>query len=194
MKKSDILEALTPVTNAFEELSIPYFIGGSIASSIYGIARATMDVDIVAKIQDQHITSLKELLHEQYYIDEDMISEAIRMKSSFNLLHLDTMIKIDVFVFREESYQKMVLQRKRKDSLGEEQEGGEFYFTSAEDIILNKLQWYKTGGKVSEQQWLDIIGVLKVQKASLDKEYLTKWAKQLDLMILLEEAFKNAGF
>lgn len=193
MKKSDILEALTPVIDAFEELSIPYFIGGSIASSIYGIARATMDVDVVAKIQNQHITSLKKLLHDKYYTDEDMISEAIRMKTSFNLLHFDTMIKIDVFVFREEPYQKEVLRRKRKDSLEEEQEGSKFYFTSAEDIILNKLQWYKMGGEVSERQWQDIIGVLKVQKTSLDKEYLIKWAKKLDLLTLLKEAFKSAG-
>lgn len=152
-----------------------------------------MDVDVVAKIQNQHITSLKKLLHDKYYTDEDMISEAIRMKTSFNLLHFDTMIKIDVFVFREEPYQKEVLRRKRKDSLEEEQEGSKFYFTSAEDIILNKLQWYKMGGEVSERQWQDIIGVLKVQKTSLDKEYLIKWAKKLDLLTLLKEAFKSAG-
>lgn len=191
-KKPDILEALRPVIKAFEDISIPYYIGGSIASSIYGLARATMDVDLVAAIKQEHIQPLKEALQDRYFIDTDMILEAIQRQSSFNLIHLDTMIKIDVFISKGEAYQKEVLKRKRKDTLDEEDSGSEFYFSSPEDTILNKLQWYDMGGRSSERQWLDITGIIKVQDALLDKDYLTKWAKKLRLLDLLEKAYQDA--
>ena len=104
MKIPDIFLALQPVLKAFENLSIPYYIGGSVASSIYGMARATMDVDIVADLRISHINRLKQILEIEYYIDNEMIADAIRSASSFNLIHLETMIKIDVFLHKDEPY------------------------------------------------------------------------------------------
>ena len=117
MKIPDILQAVQPVIHAFEQLSIPYYIGGSIASSIYGMARATLDVDIVADLKFNHIARLNQILKEQYYIDEEMIADAIRSASSFNLIHLATMIKIDVFIHQNEPYAEKALERKKKDTL-----------------------------------------------------------------------------
>jgi hypothetical protein len=193
MKNPDIIEAVRPIIKIFEELSISYYIGGSIASSLYGIARATLDVDLVADIKAEHVTPLKSSLENNYYIDEEMISEAIRQRSSFNFIHLETMIKIDVFIFSEEPYQNEVLKRKKMDTIQEGGAGGEFYFCSPEDIILTKLQWYETGGRVSERQWLDIIGVLKIQGNLLDVDYLKRWAKKLQLVELLEKALQDSG-
>jgi hypothetical protein len=173
-------------------MSIPYYIGGSIASSVYGMARATLDVDIVADLKVDHIAPLKQFLEHQYYIDEDMIAEAIRTNSSFNLIHLETMIKIDVFIHENEPYQNEALQRKRKDTL-EDNGKIQFYFSSPEDIIIHKLQWYKMGGLVSERQWLDVIGVIKVQGDLLDKKYLAGWSRKLGLSSLLKDAFVEAG-
>jgi len=192
MKTPDILVALKPVINIFEKLSIPYYIGGSIASSIYGIARATMDIDIVAKIEIHHIPGLKQHLKNDYYIDEDMIMEAIRNKSSFNLIHLETVLKIDVFIYKDESYQRHALQRKLKDTL-EDNSDTSFFFSSPEDIIINKLIWYKMGGEVSDRQWLDVIGVIKVQGDSLDKNYLKDWSQKLQILKLLNKAFNESG-
>lgn len=193
MKNPDLIEAIRPVIRVFEKLAISYYVGGSIASSLYGIARATMDVDLVADIKTEHIDFLISSLADSYYIDEEMILEAILQKSSFNLIHLETMIKIDVFIFKDEPYQNEVLQRKRMDSIGEGDASIEFYFSSPEDIILNKLQWYKMGGKVSERQWLDIVGVIKIQSDLLDTDYLKRWASKLHLLILLEKAYQDAG-
>ena len=173
------------------KLSIPYYIGGSIASSLYGMARATLDVDIVAALKINHITPLKQFLEHQYYIDEDMIADAIRTSSSFNLIHLETMIKIDVFIHKEDSYAEMALRRKRQDTF-EELANVEFYFSSPEDIIIAKLQWYKIGGFVSERQWLDTIGVIKVQGDLLDKKYLKSWSQKLGLSSLMQKAFDEA--
>ena len=152
-----------------------------------------MDVDLVADIKIEHITSLKTSLENKYYIDEEMVAEAVRQRSSFNLIHLETMIKIDMFVFKDEPYQKEALKRKRRDTFEEGQTSIEFYFSSAEDIILNKLLWYEMGEKVSERQWYDLIGVIKVQSTLLDKKYLKRWATTLDLMELLVKAYTDAG-
>ena len=98
MNHHDILMATEPVTQAFDALHIPYYIGGSVASSTYGMARATMDVDIVADIIVAHIRPFIKQLEQSYYLDEGMIVNAIARKSSFNLIHLETMIKVDIFV------------------------------------------------------------------------------------------------
>jgi hypothetical protein len=191
MKIPDIFLAVQPVLKAFENLSIPYYIGGSVASSIYGMARATMDVDIVADLKISHINRLKQILENEYYIDNEMIADAIRTNSSFNLIHLETMIKIDVFIHKEDSYAEIALQRKRKDTL-DEFANVEFYFSSPEDIIIAKIQWYKIGGFVSERQWLDTIGVIKVQGDLLDKKYLKSWSQKLELSSLMQKAFDEA--
>lgn len=193
METPDILTALKPFVKILDKLSIPYYIGGSIASSIYGVPRATIDIDIVAEIHLNHISLLKKNLEKDYYINEDMIKEAIKCGSSFNLIHIETAIKIDVFIRKEDPYQENVIKRKKKDTLVEDDLSTEFYFSSPEDIILNKLQWYVMGGRVSERQWLDVIAVIKVQGDLLDKNYLTNWSQKLGIHELLIEAFKNAG-
>ncbi len=139
MKTPDIIQAIQPVAAAFEKLAIPYYIGGSIASSIYGIARATMDVDIVADMQVHHISALKQLLENEYYIDENMMEQAANSVSSFNLIHLKTMIKIDVFFHKTDSYAQQAISRKRKDTIEEDHDALKFYFSSPEDIIINTL-------------------------------------------------------
>jgi hypothetical protein len=191
MSAPDIIQAMLPVTRAFEELHIPYYIGGSVASSVYGIARATLDVDLVAAIQPRHITQLTGALRSLCYVDELIIAEAIERRSSFNLVHLPTSIKIDVFVPPEDRYQQTAMDRRRDDTL---QEAGErFPVSSAEDVILNKLRWYELGGRVSERQWLDVTGVIKVQAGALDTAYLQRWGDDLILTALLRKAFADSG-
>jgi len=193
MKKPDILAALDPVVKAFEKIGVSYYLGGSVASSAYGIARATLDVDLVADLKTQHVNSLTEMLKSDYYIDKEMILDAIKRHSSFNLIHLETMLKVDIFIIKDRPYDGVAFQRKRKDTLDEEQGAAEFYLASPEDIILNKLEWFQMGGKVSERQWHDVLGIMKVQRELMDKEYLRRWAKELGISDLLEQAFRDAS-
>ena len=193
MKKPDILAALDPVVKAFEKIGVSYYLGGSVASSAYGIARATLDVDLVADLSAQHVNSLTEMLKSDYYIDKEMILDAIKRHSSFNLVHLETMLKVDIFIIKDRPYDGVAFQRKRKDTLDEEQGAAEFYFASPEDIILNKLEWFQMGGKVSERQWHDVLGIMKVQRELIDKEYLRLWAAELGISVLLEQAFRDAS-
>ena len=163
MKSPDIISAVKPVVEAFDKLGIPYYIGGSVASSTYGLARSTLDIDMVSDLKSENVHKLVKILEASYYIDEDRILDAIQRRSSFNLIHLETMFKVDVFVAKEGSYHKETFVRRRKDTLDEDDPTVEFYLASPEDIILNKLDWYRLGGGVSERQWNDILGVLKEQ-------------------------------
>lgn len=193
MKSPDLIDAIQPVIKAFERLNVDYYIGGSIASSAYGVARATMDVDMVSELKEEHAHPLTEMLKSDYFIDEEMILDAVKRKSSFNIIHLETMFKIDVFLKKGDRYGRESFSRKRKETLDEEIKDAGFFISSSEDIILNKLIWFQQGGEIAERQWYDILGVIRVQGNLLDKEYLCKWAEELGVKDLLERAFTETG-
>ena len=192
MKKDDIIKALSKVVECFERLGVTYYIGGPVASSAYGIARATMDVDMVADVKMSQVEDLVKSLEEDYYISTEMIKDAIRRRASFNLIHLGTMFKIDVFVTKNQPYDSQAMARRRSDTL-DEASSRTFYLSSPEDAVLSKLQWYQMSGRMSEQQWKDVIGVLKVQGDKLDLEYLKYWASRLNLSELLNSSLSDAG-
>ncbi|HJT56197.1 MAG TPA: hypothetical protein VJ761_06870 [Ktedonobacteraceae bacterium] len=187
------LFAMVPVVDAFEQLGVPYYIGGSVASLHYGIYRTTADADLIANLRVEHVKPLVRLLKGTYYIDEDMIRDAIQHRSEFNVLHLETMFKVDVFIQKARSFDQEVRRRVQRNTLKTIDENRLFYLESPEDVILNKLEWYKMGGGVSDRQWNDILGVLKVQGATLDIAYLRKWAATLDVTELLDRALEDAG-
>lgn len=195
MISQDILEAITPVVEALEEQNIRYYIGGSVASSVHGIPRTTLDADIVADLRTEHVPGFVERLASDYYIDSDMILRAIERRSSFNVVYLMMMLKIDVFVFKGGSFDKEELRRAQPDTLETTEGIGNrlFYLPSPEDTVLRKLDWYRMGGGVSERQWLDVLGVLKLQGARLDLAYLRKWAEELEISDLLARALEDAG-
>ncbi len=192
MKSPDIIAAIEPVIKTFESLDIPYYISGSLASSAYGIARATLDIVLVAELKLSDAHSLVQRLQADYYINENMIKNAVHNKSSFNVIHLESMIKVDIFVLKDMPYDRKAFMRKKLETIDEEGTR-QFYIASPEDIILNKLEWYSKGGAVSEQQWRDVLGVLKVQNELLNIAYLRQWAAKMELSSMLEEAFKEAG-
>jgi hypothetical protein len=192
MKKNEIILALEPVLKVLEELSISYFIGGSIASSAYGIARATLDVDMIIQLKPFLVERFVEKLKDKYYIDDVMISEALKTNSSFNILHLETMLKIDFFTLKNYPYDLSAFERRNEIELEVSPDSLKIFLNSPEDVILSKLQWFKLSDETSEKQWTDILGVVKVQKEKLDLLYLTKWAKQLDLFPLLEKVLAQA--
>lgn len=188
-----ILQALNPVVRAFQELGITYHIGGSVASSAYGIARATLDVDLVADLPEQRIGPLVQRLQEAFYVDEDRVRDAVRRRSSFNIIHLESMIKVDVFVLKGRPYDRVAFARGRMECIDEAQPGQEYKIASPEDVIISKLDWSRQGEGVSERQWNDVLGILKVQQRSLDMQYLGQWAGELGLSDLLQQAMLDAG-
>jgi hypothetical protein len=191
MNTSEIIQALTPLVEAFDRFGIAYYIGGSVASSVHGRRRYTQDVDVVADIQLKHVQTLVAMLQQEYYIDAGMIRSAIQNRSSFNLLHHDTGVKVDVFVQKTGPFAQQELRRAREDVL--EVGSRPFFFASPEDMILAKLDWWKLGGGVSNRQWNDILELMKEKHAALDIAYLRQSAPMLGVADVLEKAFNDAG-
>jgi hypothetical protein len=178
-------------TNILERLGIDYAIGDSMASSVYGKVRFTQDADITVEPFMSRAEKLFELLKPQYYISKEAMYQALRQHSSFNIIHLESAFKIDVFIRKDTSFEKQLMSRRRALKLSDSLEKS-FSVISPEDIILLKLQWYRDSGLGSERQWDDVIGVFKIQSDKLDFEYLKKWAGILEVNELLEKAIFEA--
>jgi predicted nucleotidyltransferase len=186
------LDVLLDFTRVLDELGIQYVVVGSFASSARGFQRATRDVDILARIQLEQVELLYERLLGRYYIDRLSIRSAVINRSHFNAIHLDSMFKVDVFVPSDSdllSHQQLSRQLPEKLSSGSEDV---VYVATAEDTLLAKLIWYQKGQQVSDRQWADVLGIIRVQGKSLDRVYLKDWAERLGLTKLLNQAFVEA--
>jgi hypothetical protein len=179
------------VADVLETLGVRYFIGGSLASAVHGVARATLDADVIADLRAEHIEPLTHSLGEQFYFDVDTIRNAVARRSTFNLIHLRTMFKVDVFVSKRRNFDRVQLERRVLQILVTEPQCS-LYLASPEDTILAKLDWYRQGGEISDRQWRDVIGVLAAQHGRLDESYLRDWADQLGLRDLLRRAMDEA--
>ena len=189
--QNEPIEVTLLVTGFFERLDVPYLIGGSLASTLYGMVRTTQDSDIIAEMHLEHIQPFVSALEADFYVDKEMIAESIQHNSSFNIIHRDTMFKVDVFIPRPRPFLQSQLARARRQTfnLGTEVSAR---FASPEDTILSKLEWYRMGGEVSDRQWRDILGVLKTKAGEIDLEYLRQWAKELKVSDLLERALSQS--
>jgi hypothetical protein len=188
----DALSIVERLSRVFEELGIVYLVGGSVASVRYGEIRSTNDVDFVATLGIPHATQLARRLEGAWYADVDSMAEAIRTLGSFNLIDFQTMLKADVFVAGRDEFTQSQLERRRRESLGPPEDPVEAFVASAEDIVLQKLRWYRMGGEVSDRQWRDVKGVLVYQSGSLDDAYMDRWATALGISDLLLRARADA--
>ena len=193
MTPSDLVAATLPVVKAFERLGVAYYVGGSVASSAYGLPRTTLDVDLIADLKDDHVVTLVEALQATYYVDAAMIHDAIARRRFFNVIHLDTMLKVDVFILKQDAYDQTAFRRARTRDAGHQSGLTPFVLAQPEDIVLHKLLCYRMGDEVSERQWTDVLGVLKVRGDALDRAYMQQWADTLDVADLLGRALREAG-
>lgn len=184
----EIRAALRPVVDALERMGVPYMVAGSVASSMHGVPRTTLDADLVARIEERHARPLVEALGAAYYSDEEMIRDAVRHGSSFNLIHHGSMVKVDVFVAKSRPYDVGALARRRRGRIGDL----EVDAATPEDVILSKLEWYESGGRTSERQWGDVLGLLRIHGDALDLPYLHRWASELHVGELLDRALAQA--
>jgi len=188
-----VLDAVKLVVQSFDQLGISYVIGGSVASAIYGMDRSTVDIDIAIDMRPDRVSPLVASLQGEYYADPEMLIDAIKHNSSCNLIYLQNWTKIGLFVTAGSPFDRLQFQRAKRDPFQVEDDVLTLSIASPEDIILRKLKWYRDGGETSERQWLDVLGVLKVQADRLDRPYMAKWATNLGISDLLDRAIEDAG-
>ena len=189
----DYLLTINRLVETLDRLNIPYILGGSVASSVHGIFRTTNDVDFVVKMTQEQIAPFVSDLQAEFYVDDLSIQEAIETVSSFSVLHLATMVKSDFFLLPSGEWETQRWERSQPINIGTTEEPLLARVTAAEDMILQKLVWYRLGGYVSDRQWNDILGMLKIQVQKLDAVYLGHWAKRLGLLDLLKRANDEAA-
>ncbi|MEN3942342.1 hypothetical protein WJU23_13670 [Prosthecobacter sp. SYSU 5D2] len=185
------LKAALEVAQILDELKVPWFLGGSLASSIYGVPRATLDADIVANLRPSHALPLVKNLGEDWYADEAAIREAITSRTSFNLINMNTALKVDVFAAKFRAFEQGQFTRIQLIHLAGE-DGPQIKVTCREDMIAAKLEWFRLGDEISDRQWQDILGMIRLQGASLDMDLLVENARELKVQDLLDRAITEA--
>lgn len=176
---TDVVRALEPLVDLCEKLGLRVQIGGSVATSAYGVARTTLHVDVVLDLPAGLVDRFVDALEADYMIEREAVMEAVRQRATFNLIHQATVIKIDVFVPAAEGFSRESFLREVRDTLEVAPGAREFSLATPEDMILHKLVWFELGNRVSERLWSDVAGVVSVLGASLDWDYVERWAASL---------------
>jgi hypothetical protein len=179
-------QAFQELLAALDRTETAFVVVGSVASGAHGLARLTNDIDIVVDLPADRVSTLCDELGHGFYADAAMISCAVAAGRSFNVIHLASAYKFDLFPVGGDAFGRSEIAR-RELTAGSFAglENIEFPVASPEDTVLAKLLWFRKGGEVSDRQWSDILGIVEVQADRLDLAYLRKWAETLGVSELL---------
>jgi hypothetical protein len=184
----DLVAALAPVSTAFRRLGVAHYVGGSVASTFHGAIRSTMDVDLVCDLPADKVDEFLTAFHDDFYVSGPAVREAVKRRSCFNVIHLPTSFKVDVFVSRDRLFDRSAMSRATPHTLGES-DGFVVPIATAEDSIIAKLEWFRLGNEASERQWDDVSRLMKLHRGTLDEAYMRRMAKSVGVGDLLDRLF-----
>jgi hypothetical protein len=188
---TDPLHVALVVADALEQCGLRYLVGGSLASSVSGEPRSTLDVDLVVEMTEDDVAPLVAALGDRFYVDERAVRRAIRARSSVNLIHQGTSTKVDIFVLGGTALDEEQMARRVAVQVASAPDRLLYVYTP-EDILLQKLRWYRRGNETSDRQWRDVLGIITVQRDRLDLDYLRRGAGILDVSDLLDRAMTRS--
>lgn len=178
MAESLELAVLSDVTARLESAGFEYMLTGSVAMNYYSQPRMTRDIDIVVSLLDSDSSKIVKIFVGDYYVSADAVADATRQQSMFNIVHLESVVKVDFIVRKETEYRRLEFDRRQRIRVGETK----FWIVSKEDLILSKLHWAKDSR--SELQLGDVRNLLSTNP---DLDYLNEWSSVLDVDQLLQD-------
>ncbi len=182
MTPADPSPLAAAVAAILESEGIPYVIGGSVAASIYGEPRSTLDVDVMIDAGEEPVRRLVHRLEQEFHVDQESAVDAVKRRGTFNAIHLASSMKVDFFIAEDDRAREQIKRRRLVD-VG----GRRLFFYAPEDIVIRKLAWFRMGGEVSDRQWRDILGILRL--TPVDREYLQRASVAYGVADLLDRAW-----
>jgi hypothetical protein len=170
------LDLLLDVTRRLEEADLDYMLTGSMALNHYAQPRMTRDIDIVLALLLKDLDILPCIFGEDFYFSLDAAREAILHQSCFNVIHNESLIKIDFMIRKREDNRLIEFNRRQRIEIL----GCPLWIVSKEDLILSKLDWARESQ--SQRQLTDVENLLAT---GADKNYLQTWSQKLNLTDML---------
>jgi len=177
---TDELEIVKLVAVRLDAAGIRYMVTGSLAMNFYAQPRLTRDVDVVVELDVPHVDRIVKLFADDFVCEAEAVSEAVRRRGMFNIIHYESVVKIDFIVRKDSPYRVAEMRRRRAVDL----DGATVWVVAAEDLILSKLHWAKDSR--SELQLTDVRNLIG-SVDGLDWSYLDQWAADLSVSQLLAE-------
>lgn len=187
----EIVKTLMPVIAAFNRLRVPFYVGGSVASSYHGAVRSTMDIDIVSDLRLEHVEAFLSGFVEDFYVSEIAVRQAIVRRTCFNLINFGTSLKVDVFISRGRPFDLACMHRAEKGCIGGANGSIEVPVATLEDTIISKLEWYRLTDETSERQWDDVSRLKRLAGGTLDRVYLNRSAQMVGVSDLLDRLLSS---
>ena len=186
MGQSELLRYLTQV---LERIGLRYFVTGSTATIFFGEPRFTNDIDVVVDLPADKIPELCAAFPSpEFYLSEETVRRAVSRRGQFNVIQPSSGLKVDVIVPADSPFNRLRFARAKKVK---PEPNIDTVFSSAEDVILKKMEAYREGG--SEKHLRDITGVLRISGEHLDRDYIAEWADRLDVADIWQDLLMRAS-
>jgi hypothetical protein len=185
----EALDVAVLVSELLENMRIPHVLGGAVASSYYTEWRTTNDVDFAVAMLPGHVERFLARAESNFIVDAEFVMQSGHRM--FTMIHRGTYMKVAMYVRSPRGFFQSQLERARSAPIRRSPPGSAWIPTH-EDIVLQKLSWYKAGGCMSDQQWRDVLNVLKTWRDRMDLAYMRKWAAELEVEDLLDAALSQS--
>jgi hypothetical protein len=172
------LDIVHDVSRRLDSAGIGYMLTGSMAMNYYAQPRMTRGIDVVVALRREDGERLVRLFSPDYYVSREAVDSSIAHQSMFNLIHHESIIKVDCIVRKQDAYRLNEFNRRQRVKI----EDFEAWIVSKEDLILSKLYWAKDSR--SELQLRDIKNLVG---SGCDRGYIEHWTSELGLVNLWKE-------